>query len=172
MSMNPDANPFAVLSFIVAPAMLTNASTVLVLSTSNRLARAVDRARQLAAQLESPTQRTPQAMKLLVSELKATQRRMVMLVRALKSIYVALGGFALATLLSLLGAALVPLGLRTAILTLEAIAIVAGAIAVVALVRSSTLLVRESRIVVGVFRQRARQLAAELAERERELDGK
>jgi hypothetical protein len=40
-------NPFAVLSLIVAPAILTNASCVLVMSTSNRLARVVDRARNL-----------------------------------------------------------------------------------------------------------------------------
>ena len=31
-----DPNPFAVLSFIVAPAILTNASSVLIMSTSNR----------------------------------------------------------------------------------------------------------------------------------------
>jgi hypothetical protein len=42
--MDPPANPFAALSLIVAPAILTNASAVLAMSTSNRLARAVDRA--------------------------------------------------------------------------------------------------------------------------------
>ena len=40
-----DPNPFAALSLIVAPAILTNASSVLSMSTSNRLARAVDRPR-------------------------------------------------------------------------------------------------------------------------------
>lgn len=34
-------NPFAVLTAIVAPAILTNASSVLALATSNRLARVV-----------------------------------------------------------------------------------------------------------------------------------
>src|SRR5882672_7907964 len=47
------SNPFAVLSFIVAPAVLTNASSVLILSTSNRLARAVDRTRALSRELEA-----------------------------------------------------------------------------------------------------------------------
>ena len=47
-----DANPFAALSLIVAPAILTNASSILAMSTSNRLARAADRARELAKQLE------------------------------------------------------------------------------------------------------------------------
>ena len=46
-------NPFAVLTAIVAPAILTNASSVLALGTSNRLARVVDRTRLVAAQLAS-----------------------------------------------------------------------------------------------------------------------
>lgn len=52
--MSDPNSPFAALSLIVAPAVLTNASSILVLSTSNRLARAVDRARALAAELERP----------------------------------------------------------------------------------------------------------------------
>ena len=50
--MDP-ANPFAAFSLIVAPAILTNASSVLAMSTGNRLARSVDRARDLARQLEA-----------------------------------------------------------------------------------------------------------------------
>ena len=46
------ANPFAVLTFIVAPAILTNASSVMALGTSNRFARAIDRARSLATALQ------------------------------------------------------------------------------------------------------------------------
>ena len=38
-------NPFAVLTAIVAPAILTNACSVLSLGTSNRIARVVDRTR-------------------------------------------------------------------------------------------------------------------------------
>ena len=44
-------NPFAVLTAIVAPAILTNASSVLALGTSNRLARVVDRTRIVAVHL-------------------------------------------------------------------------------------------------------------------------
>ena len=50
--MAVESNPFAALSLIVAPAILTNACSVLILSTSNRFARAVDRARQLAQEIE------------------------------------------------------------------------------------------------------------------------
>jgi hypothetical protein len=40
--MNPaDGTPLAILSFFVAPAVLTNASSVLTLTTSNRFARPI-----------------------------------------------------------------------------------------------------------------------------------
>ena len=51
--MDPLAtNPFGILTFIVAPAILTNASSVMALGTSNRFARAIDRARALSSQVE------------------------------------------------------------------------------------------------------------------------
>src|SRR5882757_9717047 len=51
-----DANPFGILTFIVAPAILTNASSVNALATSNRLGRATDRARAISALLEDHTE--------------------------------------------------------------------------------------------------------------------
>ena len=57
--MDPHTSPFAVLSLIVAPAILTNAASVLAMSTSNRLARAVDRARDLGRQLEDTSTPDP-----------------------------------------------------------------------------------------------------------------
>ena len=47
-----DTNPFAILTFIAAPAVLTNASSVLALGTSNRFARAIDRTRAMIRTLE------------------------------------------------------------------------------------------------------------------------
>jgi len=44
-------NPFGVLTAVVAPAILTNASSVLALGTSNRLARVVDRTRVVMAEM-------------------------------------------------------------------------------------------------------------------------
>lgn len=46
------SNPFIILTFIVAPAILTNASALMVTSTANRFARAIDRARSLSLQIE------------------------------------------------------------------------------------------------------------------------
>jgi hypothetical protein len=43
-----ETNPFGVLTFIVAPAILTNASSIMALSTSNRYNHAFDRLRNLS----------------------------------------------------------------------------------------------------------------------------
>ena len=45
-------NPFALLSLIAAPAVLTNAASVLVMSTTNRFLRASERMRALAVRVE------------------------------------------------------------------------------------------------------------------------
>jgi hypothetical protein len=158
-------NPFAILSFIVAPAILTNASSVLCMSTSNRLARAVDRARELSKQLEaSDGEETPETERRL-RELSVAEQRTLMLIQALRSFYTALGGFAAAALLSLLGA--VPVRLETESLTIafEIIAVSAGLFAVGALVHGSVMLVRETRIAVQVIRQRAEGVRARIAAR-------
>jgi hypothetical protein len=42
-----ETNPFAILTFIAAPAILANASSVLALGTSNRFARTIDRTRAM-----------------------------------------------------------------------------------------------------------------------------
>ena len=52
--MDPVAfNPLSILTFIVAPAILTNASSVMSLGTANRFARAIDRARSLSAEIRA-----------------------------------------------------------------------------------------------------------------------
>ena len=78
-----------------------------------------------------------------------------MLLVALRSEYMALGGFALATLVSLLGGVLLPLGLVTLGRVLEALGVLAGLFAVGALVRGSVVLLRETRAVVDLIRERA-----------------
>lgn len=163
----PDAvaSPLAALSLIVAPAILTNASSVLAMSTSNRLARVVDRARDLARQLESGTDAGEQDARRL-HDLTIVEDRAVLLMRALRSFYLALGAFAAATLLSLIGAAVdaavpnVP-GVRV----VEIVALCSGALAVTALVRGSALLLRETRLAVALMQERADRLRARRAGR-------
>jgi hypothetical protein len=166
--MDPQPNPFAALSLIVAPAILTNASSVLAMSTSNRLARAVDRARDLARQLEGETTPTPQPLTAdaereharRLDEMTATEQRAVMLLHVLQSFYVALGGFAWATLASLLGSVLASFGRGLLVLSLEIVAVIGGSIGVAALMRGSVLLIRETSIAVRVISERAASVRA------------
>jgi hypothetical protein len=97
--MDPLTNPFAVLTFIAAPAILTNASSVMALGTSNRFARAIDRTRALSAELASA-----QAMPEDLKQLRYASRRVLLVIRALSAFYVSFGAFAAASLTSLLGA--------------------------------------------------------------------
>jgi hypothetical protein len=158
--MDVQTNHLSVLSLIVAPAVLTNASSVLGMSTSNRLARASDRARELARQLEETSDMSsPQATRRL-SELASAERRTLMLLSALRSIYIALGGFASAALFALLGTVLASMNVGTIAGVTEAVAMAAGLVALAALVHGSIMLVRETRIVVDVLQARAANIRA------------
>ena len=89
--MDPQVNPFAVLSLIAAPAILTNACSVLAMSTSNRLARAADRTRELSKQLEESGRLSTPDTDRRLGELTVSEQRTLRLVAALRSIYLALG---------------------------------------------------------------------------------
>jgi hypothetical protein len=151
-------NPFAALSLIVAPAILTNASTLLILSTSNRLARAVDRARALTQELEERNDFASEIGHQLLRELTSAEERSVLLVRALRIFYMAVSGFASAALLSLVGALLAPKFPAAFSSGLELLVIAAAVVAVGSLVMGAVLLVRETRMVVRVLSERAESL--------------
>ncbi|MBI1344783.1 DUF2721 domain-containing protein [bacterium] len=155
-----EPNPFAVLSLIVAPAILTNASSVLIMSTSNRLARAVDRARELSKQLEETAEFTSERARRRMRELAASETRTLLLLRSLRCSYLALGGFSSAALLSLLGAVTVPTGLNLVVNILEVAGVGAGLVAVGALVVGSVTLLQETRIAVDVVASRAATVLA------------
>jgi uncharacterized protein DUF2721 len=73
--MTDPRSALGALSFIVAPAVLTNASSILVLSTSNRLARAVDRMRVVSAQLEQSPGGRDSVTTLRMKEIDSSERR-------------------------------------------------------------------------------------------------
>jgi hypothetical protein len=94
-------NPFAVLTFIAAPAILTNATSVLAMSTINRMLRTRDRMHELFT--ESETGKVPHGPK-FIEQVNRVEQQAVLLLGALRWIYVALGSFAAASLVTLLGA--------------------------------------------------------------------
>lgn len=158
--MELPAGPFSALSLIVAPAVLTNACSVLALSTSNRLARAVDRARELQTEAIECSDAPGQEPTAVFHDLRATHRRVLMLIRALRFFYSALGGFATCALLSVLGASLAPYSSGTVAITLETLPIISGVLAVGALIMGVTLIVRETRVVVEVLEDQIRRAEA------------
>lgn len=97
-------SPFVYLSFLAAPAILTNASTVLALGTSNRLARAADRARAAAAAIVAAKNPDDPLVRLQQQEFASASRRAQLLVMALRRFYLAAGCFAAGTCIALIGA--------------------------------------------------------------------
>ena len=94
-------NPFGVLTFIAAPAVLTNASSVLAMSTINRMLRTRDRMHQMYAEAEDPVKNSRPDF---LAHVNRTESQGLLLLGALHWIYTALGCFAGATLITLLGA--------------------------------------------------------------------
>jgi Protein of unknown function (DUF2721) len=108
MDLTPLAqSPFAALTFIVAPALLTNASSVLAMSTINRMLRTRERMTELLNKSEAGLRSEEDAAR-LVELVNRVETQAALLLRALHSIYVALGSFASATLATLLGAGAAP----------------------------------------------------------------
>jgi hypothetical protein len=88
----------SVLTAMVTPAVLILASSSLVLATSNRLGRAIDRTRAIAervAELSHVTERTmlQEERTLLIQQLGRTAHRTRLLIRTLIRLYVALAVF-------------------------------------------------------------------------------
>lgn len=151
-TMNP-TTPFGLLTFIVAPAILTNASSVMSLGTSNRFARAIDRARELSKQVEGKEHDPDPAIALRVRQLRYAERRALLLVRALTSFYVSVGSFAAASLVSLLGAALDLAEQQPLQPITLAVAFIAGGFGVGGLMSGSGLLVWETRMALRILRE-------------------
>jgi hypothetical protein len=140
-------NPFAVLTAIVGPAILTNASSVLALGTSNRLARVVDRTRIVAEDLALYAESSPEyaawSAQLAVLEVRAQ-----MLIKALRLFYAALGLFAASVLVSIAGSTAAYYGFRMGFAVCAGLALVIGASAVVGLSVGCSLMVHETQKAV------------------------
>jgi len=148
------ANPFVILTLIVAPAVLTNASAILIMSTSNRFARTIDRARELATRIDNMSDRACAEFKRLEDELVYSRTRALLLLEAMRCFYLALGAFALVALVSLLGAGFASSRLPWAGNLLLIFSVIVGATAVGGLVYGASLLLHETHIVVGVIKKR------------------
>lgn len=151
-------NPFAVLTAIVAPAILTNASSMLTMGTSNRLARVVDRTRVVAKELASFERGSP-AYQMWEAQLEPLQVRSHMLVRALRLFYAGIGLFAIAALVSLCGSITAYYGQRLLFQVAGGLALASGASAVLGLAHGCVLMVRETQFAIRSLEKEAKMQA-------------
>lgn len=137
-------NPFALLTLIAAPAVLTNAMSVLALSTSNRFLRAGERLRALAAELQKTDEADERAWRL--THINRIERQAFLLLSALRLEYVALGSFICASIFSIIGAGLASQSLHAAEVVLIVLALFVGIVGASSLVAGCVKLFRATRL--------------------------
>jgi hypothetical protein len=140
-------NPFAVLTAVVAPAILTNACSVLALGTGNRVARVVDRTRSIITELTTLTAGSA-IYKNRLDQIVRLRKRSRLLLTALRILYASLGGFALCALVSVLGAVTAFYGYSVLFQIAAIAALATGLAAVVGLVSGCVVMVAETRLAL------------------------
>jgi hypothetical protein len=149
-------NPFTLLSLIAAPAVMTNAASVLALSTSNRFLRASERMRAIAGRYDESHSDAVRA--LLVKQLTRVERQAAMLLNALRAAYVAIGSFVSASLISILGAGVAASSLHAAFPFLAGLALVAGVVGAAGIVWACVNLLGATRLALLNMSEEAEQI--------------
>jgi hypothetical protein len=105
-------NIFEVLSAMITPSVLISATGLLVLSTSNRLSRVVDRVRSVASQVRNLDRTTDvRNTKFIQGQLQILSKRAILLRSALTSLYIAITMFiATSILLAIVSVFVLPIG--------------------------------------------------------------
>lgn len=143
-------NLFTVLTLIAAPAILTNASSVLALNTANRFGRVVDRSRVVAAGMRGFT---PESFdyELWRRQLERLKARAELLIRAQTGLYFAIGAFVATALIAVCGAVLSePVALAAMLFGGAALAL--GVLATGSLLGACLRIVQETRIALAGLR--------------------
>ncbi len=144
-------NPFLPLSFIAGPAILTNASTVMLNGASIRYNLAIGLWRDLQSELHGHRTVTVAAYTDHELALTLAHKRIVFIVRALNLLYCAVGGFGLSTLTGLAGALMAENEVWAVGLAKTA-TLLAGGFALVCLLAAAATFTMESRCTLGLLR--------------------
>jgi hypothetical protein len=155
-------NPFAVLTLIAAPAVFTNASSVLALGTGNRLARVVDRTRELGRSLRDAQHEDKEVEQMWNHQLERLEKRGGFLVRANGFFYTSIGAFAAASLVSILAAILAGSRYNLPFDVIAIISLFVGIVGFVALSSGCFLLVRETRLALVSHFEEAKLIRSRL----------
>lgn len=165
--MDPSAltdSPFAALTLIVAPAILTNACSVLAMSTINRMLKTRDRMYELFAQSDAGG-KSPEESALLMDQVNRVEKQALLLLRALHAIYIALGAFAGATLVTLLGASVAVIRGSFWIQVSSVLGALLGALGVGGLIFGSSQLLAATRLSLLNLRQEAEMIRVRQADK-------
>ena len=155
---SPAENPFTALTIVVAPAILTNASSLLCFGTANRLARVMDRTRAVSAQLAGV--RPNEGNRAIYEhELRGLEVRWNLILRALRCFYMSLGSVAAAALISLFGSMPVFSVLPVGFIAIALMALLFGTIGVGGLVAGCAMMMRETRLAVQSLAEETQQAA-------------
>src|ERR1051325_6527275 len=153
-------SPFAVLTFIVAPAILTNATSVLAMSTINRMLRTRERMHELYSESEGATQARGGNF---LEQVNRVERQALLLLTAMRWIYIALGAFAAASLVTLLGALSSQLGNSTVMHAIIAAGLLLGFAGVAGLVGGCVHLFHATQLSLLNIREEAALIRARQA---------
>lgn len=169
-SLDPSSlseNPFAVLTFIAAPAILTSATSVLAMSTINRMLRARERMHQLLTESENVMLYRGAD---LVDLVNRAEQQGILLLGAMRWIYVALGSFAAATLVTLLGAVAGQLGSEFLLHVIVGLGLFLGCTGLTGLVGGCIHLFRATELSLVNIRQEAELIRQRQTQKRRDVE--
>jgi hypothetical protein len=155
-------SPFAILTAIVAPAVLTNACSVLALGTANRVARVVDRTRAVTAEIANHEPGS-ELYAMLSHQLALLRVRGRLLVRALRFAYMALGGFASSALIAVIGGALTHFRYAPAMKLAAVVGLTIGVLSVSGLAMACAFMVRETTLAIDNLAEEANAYSKAMA---------
>jgi len=161
-------NPFAILSLIAAPAVLTNATSVLALSTSNRFLRAGERLRAVTQEYEKAT--LPEDRNWRLVHIGRIEEQALLLLHALRRVYVALGSFVSASLVSILGAAFAARQVHPLDFMMMVLALMIGFVGALALVWGCVNLFRATKLSMLNISEEAAMIRARAEARKAALE--
>ncbi len=146
-----DANPFLPLSFIVGPAILTNACAVMLNGASIRYNLAIQLWRDLQAELRGDENKgvTPYSDRRRALDLAS--QRVVLLVWALNLLYGAVGGFGVSALTGLTGAILSEARTGPWVEAAKDLTVMAAALGLLCLLTAAVFFILESRCTFGLL---------------------
>ncbi len=162
MGSNLADSPFAVLTFIAAPAILTNATSMLAMSTTNRMHRTRDRMHELFRESEDTSKPLDEKF---IEQVNRVERQATTLLSAMRWIYMALGSFVSATLVTLVGAVAGQLGSVLLMRIIVGAGLVLGIAGVAGLVGGCVNLFHATQLTILNIRDEAEALRQRLQKR-------